>query len=350
MLEPSDLLALSEAGLYCPQGAFHIDPWLPVPRAVITHAHADHARPGSQRYLAAAPGARVLQHRMGAVAVIDTLEYGEPLSLGGVRVSLHPAGHVLGSSQIRLERAGRVCVVSGDYKTAPDPTCAPLEVVPCHTFVTESTFGLPIYRWPDARESIADLAQWWEGNQAEGLASIVFAYSLGKAQRLIAGVGEHFGNELPGPIFCHGAVESLNACYRASGISLPPTQAALGGEGKRSWQGSLVVAPPSAAGSAWLRKFGDLSTAFASGWMLVRGHRRRRAVDRGIVLSDHADWSGLCETILSTGAERVFVTHGAAGPMVRWLRERGLFAEELSTRFEGELAEPAVEQEGETSA
>jgi putative mRNA 3-end processing factor len=341
MLEPSDLLTLTDAGLYCPEGDFHIDPWQPVPRAVITHAHADHARPGSTRYLTAADGARLLQHRMGVDAVIDTLEYGEPVTLGGVKVSLHPAGHVLGSAQVRIERASRVCVVSGDYKTAADPTCAPLEVLRCHTFITESTFGLPIYRWPSPTEAIAELAQWWSSNRDEGRASILYAYALGKAQRLIASLSSLLGNRLPGPIFCHGAVENLNASYRASGVDLPPTQLALGTEGKRSWDGALVVAPPSAAGSLWLRKFGDISTAFASGWMLVRGQRRRRAVDRGIVVSDHADWPGLCETIQSTGAERVFVTHGAAGPMVRWLRERGLFAAELSTRFEGELAEPA---------
>lgn len=329
-----DLLTLTPGGLYCPLGDFYVDPWLPVPRAVITHAHADHARPGSGRYLTTPEGRSVLQHRMGPDAIVDTLPYGESLSLGGVQVSLHPAGHVLGSAQVRIEHQGEVWVVSGDYKTAADPTCAPLEPLRCDVFISESTFGLPIYRWPAASIAIEEIREWWQANREAGLVSILFTYALGKAQRVIASLGEG-----PGPILCHGAVEVVNACYRASGVELPPTGLIDPAAGKKSWAGALIIAPPSAMGSVWLRKFGDISTGFASGWMLIRGTRRRKAMDRGFVLSDHADWTGLCETIAATGAERVLITHGATAAMSRYLSEQGLQAEVLETRFEGEVEE-----------
>lgn len=329
-----DLLTLTPRGLYCPLGDFHVDPWGPVAKAVITHAHSDHARPGSQRYLTTPEGKLVLQNRMGPEAVVDTLKYGEPLRLAGVQVSLHPAGHLLGSAQVRIEHAGEVWVVSGDYKTALDPTCAPLEPLRCDVFISESTFGLPIYRWPEASSVIDEIRQWWQANRNEGLVSILFTYALGKAQRVIASLGEG-----PGPILCHGAVENVNACYRGSGVALPPTGLVEHAAGKKSWAGALIIAPPSAMGSVWLRKFGDISTAFASGWMLIRGTRRRKAMDRGFVLSDHADWTGLCDTIFATGARRVLITHGATAAMSRYLREQGLQAEVLQTQFEGEIEE-----------
>ena len=326
------LLAETPAGLYCPDGDFYIDPWQPVARAIITHAHGDHAHFGHEKYLTARDGEYVLRSRMGPAAQIDTLAYGETLTHGGVRVSLHPAGHVLGSSQVRLEKAGEVVVVSGDYKVAADPTCKPLEVVRCHTFITESTFGLPIYNWPNYQTLVDSINGWWRQSRDEERAALIFAYSLGKAQRVLAALDPSIG-----PIYCHGAVEKLNAAYRYSGISLPETKYAGGGERGQSWAGAIIIAPPSAAGTPWQRKFGDAATAFASGWMAVRGARRRRTVDRGFVLSDHADWLGLCSTIAATGAERVFVTHGQVPVMVRWLRERGLDAQPLRTEFEGEL-------------
>lgn len=334
------LIADTPAGLYCSRGDFYIDPWQPVPRAVITHAHGDHARWGHEQYLTAADGEFVLRTRMGPQAHISTLKYGEPLTLGEVEVSFHPAGHVLGSAQIRLEHAGEVWVVSGDYKVAADPTCQPLEIVRCHTFITESTFGLPIYRWPDHEALARSLNDWWRAMRDEGRAAVVYAYSLGKAQRVLAALDPSIG-----PIYCHGAVEKLNAAYRFTGIELPETKHAGGAEVK-SWAGAIIVAPPSAAGSPWQRKFGDASTAFASGWMAVRGARRRRAVDRGFILSDHADWPGLCSTIAATGAGRVLVTHGQVPVMVRWLREQGLDAHALHTEFEGELdgRDAAVEE------
>ncbi len=338
MDEPS-LLTVAPAGLYCPRGDFYIDPWGPVPRAVITHGHADHARPGSAQYLAAHAGVAILRRRLGPEAVVQTAAYGETLRLGDVKLSLHPAGHILGSAQVRLEADGHVVVVSGDYKTTSDITCAPFEPIKCHTFVTESTFGLPIYRWPEAATVFAAVQDWWRENQAEGRASLLFAYALGKAQRVLAGLDPG-----QGPIFCHGAVEALNEAYRASGVALPPTRY-VGAEKRADFAGALIVGPPSAQRSPWVRRFGDYASAFVSGWMLVRGARRRRAVDRGFVLSDHADWPGLMDAIRQTGATRILVTHGQITPMVQWLREQGLDAAGLQTRFEGEMDDGQAEEE-----
>lgn len=330
-LKTSPLIAVTSKGLYCERGDFFIDPWRPVKRAVITHAHADHARRGNEHYLTSTEGRNVLQTRMGASASIQTAEYGESIEHNGVRISLHPAGHVLGSAQIRVEYAGEVWVVSGDYKVVADETCAAFEPVRCNTFITECTFGLPIYRWGSSVDLADEMNRWWRQNCDEGRVSVVYAYALGKAQRVLASVDPTIG-----PIYCHGAVEQCNRDYRATGVDLPDTEYAGQGNDKRDWQGALVVAPPSAAGTTWLRKFGDVSTAFASGWMLVRGSRRRRAVDRGFVVSDHADWPGLISAIEATGAERVLATHGRTASLVRFLRERGIDADGLKTEFVGE--------------
>jgi putative mRNA 3-end processing factor len=326
-----DLLQLTDSGLWCPAGDFYIDPWRPVERAIITHGHSDHARAGSARYLAAAPGVQVLRSRLGPDAVIDTLTYGEAVEHQGVRISLHPAGHILGSAQVRLERAGHVAVVSGDYKVEADSTCAPFEPVRCHLFVTESTFGLPVYRWPAQAEVFADVNAWWRANRDAGRASLLFGYSLGKAQRLLAGVDPSLG-----PIATHGAVERLCRDYRAAGVALPPTTPVNEQPRDTDWAGALVLAPPLAHGSRWERRFGNAATGFASGWMRIRGPRRRRAVDRGFVLSDHADWPGLLGAITATGAQEVWVTHGYVAVLVRHLQERGIDARGLRTEFEGE--------------
>ena len=318
-------------GLYCAAGDFYIDPWLPVERAVITHAHGDHARPGSAAYLAARCGVPVLQARLGEEARIEGLEYGEARAMNGVRVSLHPAGHVLGSSQVRVEAGGEVWVVSGDYKLDPDPTCEPFEPVRCHTFVTESTFGLPIYRWRTPAEIFAEVNAWWRANAREGRASVLFGYAFGKAQRILASVDASIG-----PIVVHGAVDVLDRGYRECGVRLPETRMVTDFGAKKDFAGALVVAPPSAQGSPWLKRFGDYSDAFASGWMAIRGARRRRAVDKGFVLSDHADWPSLNRAIAATGAGRVFVTHGHTAPLVQWLQEGGLEAHAMKTEFEGE--------------
>jgi putative mRNA 3-end processing factor len=326
------LLRTTDCGLYCEAGDFYVDPWKPVDRAVITHAHGDHARWGSRAYLGTNEGARVLRTRLGADASIRTVPFGEAVSYNGVRVTLHPAGHILGSAQVRVEHRGEVWVVSGDYKTEPDATCTAFEPVRCHTFVTESTFGLPIYRWPAQGTVFAQIAEWWRANREAGRASVIYGYALGKAQRVLSGL---LGLE-SGPIYTHGAVERLNADYRASGIALPQTTYAATMPKGTDWKGALIVAPPSAAGSPWLRRFGTQSTAFASGWMRIRGARRRRSLDRGFVLSDHVDWPALLQAISDTKAERVLVTHGYREPVVRWLRERGLEAQAISSAWEGD--------------
>ena len=325
------LLRTTERGLYCEAGDFYVDPWMPVDAAVITHAHGDHARWGCRRYLAARDGERVLRTRLGPDASIRTVDFGETVDVHGVRVTFHPAGHILGSAQVRVEHGGEVWVVSGDYKTEPDPTCAAFEPVRCHTFVTESTFGLPIYRWTPQGEVFAQIDAWWRANQEAGKASILYAYALGKAQRLLAGVDPSIG-----PIYEHGAVARLTTDYRDTGVPLPPTRYAGGEPRGHDWSRALVVAPPSAHGTPWMRRFGVVSTAFASGWMRVRGQRRRRSVDRGFVLSDHVDWPSLLAAIDATGAERVWVTHGYREPVVRWLRGRGIEAQAIASRWEGE--------------
>jgi putative mRNA 3-end processing factor len=332
-----ELITLTPAGLYCEAGDFHIDPWRPVARAVITHAHSDHASYGHERYLVSASGEHVTRKRVGD-ASIQTVQYGEAVDVNGVRVSLHPAGHVLGSAQVRIEYRGEVWVVSGDYKLEHDPTCAPFEPVACHTFITESTFGLPIYRWREPSALFEEVDRWWRDNQAVDRASVVYAYALGKAQRLLKSIDASIG-----PIYTHGAVESLNAAYRASGVELPATQAVAGTPRGHDFSRALIVAPPSAQGTAWLRRFGDYADAFASGWMRIRGIRRRRAVDRGFALSDHADWRGLLRAIEATGASRIYVTHGYSDPLVRWLSERGLEARTLDTRFSGEQGSAETE-------
>jgi putative mRNA 3-end processing factor len=312
------VLEIRDQGLYCPAGDFFIDPVQPVERAVITHANSDHARPGSARYLTSAAGLGLLRTRVGEEAFVQTAEYGERLRLGDVTVSLHPAGHMLGSAQIRMERGGEVWVASGDYKLAPDATCTPFESVRCHTFVTESTFALPIFRWGDERETLAAIEAWWRENQAAGKASVLFVYPAGKAQRVLGGIDAGIG-----PIVCHGAVENINAIYRAQGIALPPASETA------DYRRALILGPPSAIGSPWLRRFSPASTAMASGWMRIRGTRRRRALDRGFVLSDHADWPELLEAIAQSGAENVWVSHGYREALARWLNEHGRNAQAI---------------------
>ncbi|MEJ2540620.1 MAG: ligase-associated DNA damage response exonuclease [Gemmatimonadota bacterium] len=333
------LLERTESGLYCPAGDFHIDPWAPVARAVVTHAHADHARWGSEAYLTAARGMNVLRARLGPDARLEGMEWGESRTLGSARVSFHPAGHILGSAQIRIEHGGRVCVVTGDYKRHADPTVTPFEPVRCHALVTESTFGLPVFRWPDPAEEMAALNDWWRANRDEGRTSLVYAYSLGKAQRILAGLEPEIG-----PILVHGAVETLLPAYRSAGVTLPPVRKATRETAKALKGKALVVAPPSAAGTPWTRKFAPSTSAFASGWMSIRGFRRRRAGDRGFVVSDHVDWADLLETVRESEAREVAVTHGYAEVVARFLREeRGLDAVALPTRFRGETLDSEAE-------
>lgn len=423
-----NLIISRPQGLYCVPGDFYIDPSYGVERAVITHAHGDHARTGSEHYLATAASEHVLQSRLGNIK-LQTLNYGQQIKIKDTTVSLHPAGHVLGSAQVRVEYRGEIWVASGDYKLAPDPTCSPFESVRCHTFITESTFGLPIYRWPQNEEITQQIALWWQSNAANGRASVLFCYSFGKAQRLLAMLAHYydadkgccesdktphdqitensmlnntFSGAFPGPIYCHGAVNTLNNAYRAAGVALPFTQyvsddirnhtgshtpsaaskkqaktnanhlkqeikatdenqlsenqliqsaletdnrsenidshltekynkpKSTHNQTKTNYSQALILAPPSAAGSTWLRRFGDYSDGFASGWMAVRGARRRRGVDRGFVLSDHADWPSLNQAIDASGAQQIIVTHGQIAALVRWLKEKGLDAKSFT--------------------
>ncbi|MFN9719256.1 MAG: ligase-associated DNA damage response exonuclease [Planctomycetota bacterium] len=336
----TQLIQESPAGLYCDAGDFYIDPWRKVQRAVITHAHADHARPGSTRYLATREGRRVLRSRLGPSADIETMSYGQTMTINGVTLSFHPAGHVLGSAQVRVEYRGEVWVVSGDYKIEPDSTCSAFEHVRCHTFITESTFGLPVYRWSPQCKIFDEINRWWLQCRSAGIAAVLLGYSLGKAQRLIAGVDPSIG-----PIYCHPAVEELNQEYRASGIALPQTYLPSQAPARKDWGGVLIVAPPTVASSQWMNKFGTASTAMASGWMMTRGSRRWQSVDRGFPLSDHADWPGLLKAIDETQAEQILVTHGHTGPMVRWLQENGRQARAVITRFSSDGTPESAEEE-----
>jgi putative mRNA 3-end processing factor len=331
-----ELVIVRPEGLYCAPGDFYIDPWHPVDRAVLTHAHADHARPGSAKYLAAAHGAAVLRSRLGNVA-LDLLVYGDKIDINGVKVSLHPAGHVLGSAQVRMEYGGEVWVVSGDYKLEADATCVAFEPVRCNVFITESTFGLPIYRWMPQRLVFDEINSWWKSNAEDGRASVLFGYAFGKAQRLLAGANPEIG-----PIFCHGAVEILNEAFRNSGVALPRTDR-VGGLPGSDYRRALVVAPPSAQSTPWLKRFAKYSDGFASGWMQLRGARRRRGVDRGFVLSDHADWPGLLQAVAATGATRVIATHGYANVLARWLQQQGLQASTFDTEYGDEEVDTSAD-------
>jgi putative mRNA 3-end processing factor len=326
----SSVLTFTEKGIYCPAGDFYIDPWRPVERALITHGHADHARWGMGTYLATDAALPVMRHRLGDISA-QGVRYGEVLQLGDARVSFHPAGHVPGSAQIRVEVRGEVFVASGDYKVVDDGLSEPFEPVKCHHFITESTFGLPIFRWADQSEVAADINAWWAACAAAGKTAFLGAYALGKAQRLLSMLDPAIG-----PILTHGAVEATNAVLRAQGLSLPDTLQATADVKPKDHPGAIVLAPPSALGSAWARKFGPQETAFASGWMAVRGIRRRRAGDRGFVISDHADWAGLLWAIKQTEAENIYVTHGYTDILTRYLTENGWSAQVVQTQFEGE--------------
>jgi putative mRNA 3-end processing factor len=307
----TDLLELRENGLYCPAGDFYVDPWGAVDRAVVTHAHHDRASPGSRAYLTARPGERLLRELVGAGASIQPVDYGERVTMGSLSVSLHPAGHILGSAQVRMESGGEIWAISGDFKLAPDPTCSPFELLRCHTFVTEAVFALPIFRWPERMEAIAAVQDWWRANRDAGKTSVLYAHPLGLAQRILAALG---------PVAVHEDVERYCALYRAAGIALPPADPAA----------TLTLAPP-----GWKPAAGRVSAAMASGWMRIRGTRRRRSLDRGFVLSDHADWPDLLRVIDETGAANVWVASGYRGPLVRWLEEHGRQARAVETRWEG---------------
>jgi putative mRNA 3-end processing factor len=326
-----DLIVNTPDGLYCPAGDFHVDPWRPVPRAVITHGHADHARPGMGCYHATPETLPVLRWRLGEQECRGHA-YGEVFRLGEAEVSLHPAGHVLGSAQVRIVHNGETWVLSGDYKRQADPTCAPFEVLACDTFITEATFALPVYRWPQTPEVVRDIIAWREECAAAGEAAVLFCYALGKAQRLLA----ELRLQTDRPALLHGAIAAGVEVYRAAGIPLLATEPVLDAPRGRDFAGELILAPPSAAGSAWMRRFRRAQTGFASGWMQLRGNRRRHGHDRGFVVSDHADWPALLRTVEETGARRVIATHGNTDALLRVLGERGMQADTFRTDFGGD--------------
>ncbi len=326
-MSPHDLIQLDPLGLYVPEGGFYIDPMRKVDRAIVTHAHSDHARAGAGNYLTSLAGVHVLRARVGDKASIEGLAWGERRMIGGVTVSLHPSGHVLGACQVRLEARGRVTVVSGDYKLQADPTTDGFEPVKCNTFVTESTFGLPVYRWRPAEMVFGEINDWWRCNARDGFTSVILAYSLGKAQRMLASVDASIG-----PIAVHPAIYEMNKAYALSGVRLPEVVTGEGAAALARGKG-LLITPNAAADSAWIAGFGELSVGVASGWMQLAGGREKQVTGRGrgFVLSDHADWPGLLSAIEGTGASRVLVTHGHTSALVRYLREKGLDAQELKS-------------------
>jgi putative mRNA 3-end processing factor len=327
----TDLLKVTSSGLYCPPGDFYIDPWRPVPRAVVTHAHADHARSGMGAYWCAASGEELLRLRVGREAVVNALPYGQPTRLGEVRLSLHPAGHVLGSAQVRMEAGGEVAVVTGDHNaTHAHAAAEPFEVVPCDVLITECTFGLPIYQWPDPAEVREELLEWWRHNRRKGRTSVLPCYPLGKSQRVLAALA---GEDAP--VALHGAGRAFLPHYEAAGILFPPLTG-FDEAGLRALKGDgLVLISFAGSEPAILKKLGPLSFGAASGWMRVRGMRRNRDFDRGFILSDHSDWNGLLHCIRASGARRIGVTHGQTEPFARYLTEQlGLESFVVPTRFE----------------
>lgn len=319
-------------GLFCPPANVFIDPWRSVDKALITHAHSDHCRWGMKSYLAHHHSKEVMKLRLGADISLQTAHYGEKISINGVAISLYPAGHIPGSAQIKLEHKGRIAVVSGDYKLGNDGLSEPFEPVKCHEFVSECTFGLPVYRWENQLETFAQINAWWSDNVSKKRTSILFAYSLGKAQRVINNLDSSIGK-----IFVHGAIWNTNQALLANKIKVMDVPKVNFEIPKSQFQEAMIIAPPSAIGTPWLKKFTPFRTAVCSGWMNVRGARRRRAVDRGFVLSDHADWEGLVTAIKATSAEKVYLTHGRTAVFGRYLKEiEKIHAVELETLFQGE--------------
>ena len=335
----SQLLQFTDKGIYCEAGDFYIDPWKPVDRAIVTHAHSDHAYRGHNFYLAHRQSVPVLKYRLGYDINVQSLEYGETVSHNGVLISLHPAGHIIGSAQVRVEYQGEIGVASGDYKIENDCITAPFEPVKCHAFISESTFGLPIYQWRPQLQIFEQLHQWWKRNQEEKTASIVFCYALGKAQRILCGIDQGIG-----PVYAHGAIANLNEVLRNAGEPIPEVKRITPETKKEDFRNALVLATTSVLNTAWLRKLAPFSTGYASGWMQIRGNKRRRAADIGFALSDHADWRGLNNTIKATGAEKIFITHGYTYQFTKWLQEQGYDAKEVKTEYVGEMEESAEEE------
>lgn len=336
---PGTLLKFTSSSIHCPDAGVHIDPWKPVDRAIITHAHSDHAKYGCKHYLAHRDSAPILRMRLGPDISLQTVDYGEVFTMNGVKFSLHPAGHIIGSAQVRVEKEGEVWVASGDYKLQDDRVCPPFEALKCHAFITESTFGLPVYKWQPQQDVMDEIRAWWLQNSIQGKASVLMGYALGKMQRLIRNL-QPFDRE----VFAHGAVFNLNEQLRAAGFNLPYIPPITPDVTKDRFRGALILAPSSAMSTPWIKRFEPYSTGYCSGWMAIRGAKNRSAVDRGFVLSDHADWNDLNTAVKETGAEKIYVTHGYTDVFARWLNEQGIEAAEVKTMYgddEGMTADPA---------
>lgn len=324
------LIQFTNKGIYCKQGDFYIDPWHPVKLAVTTHGHADHVKWGNKNYLCHDLTKPILTQRYGLEDNVQTLPYYEQITINGVKLSLHPAGHVIGSSQIRLEYKGEICVVSGDYKVEYDGISAAFEPVKCHTFVSESTFGLPIYHWETQQAIFQQIKDWVASNEKKQKTSILVAYSLGKAQRLIQNLSDSY------PIYVHNSIANLNEAFGKAGVSLPPTLRITPDIKKDELQKGIVIIPPALADGKWVKSLMQPAIGICSGWMMVRAGRRWRSADAGFALSDHADWPGLLSAIKATEAEKVFVTHGSTAIFSKYLNEIGIEAEEVSTKYGAE--------------
>jgi putative mRNA 3-end processing factor len=322
------LITFTDKGLYCAQGDFYIDPWAPVPRSVITHAHSDHARVGSDAYFAHKDSFHLLKARLGQDIHIETAAYGEGFTMNGVQISLHPAGHIIGSAQVAVSYQGEKWVVSGDYKLENDGISTPFEPVKCNTFITESTFGLPVYQWKDQADIFNDVHEWVLSNQEKGRNSVLSAYSLGKAQRII-----HALTALGHKFYAHGAIYNMNETVRKF-MPFPEITYLTSDTPKSDVKDGIIIVPPSAVDSPWMRRWQPYSLGICSGWMQVRGNQRRRNADAGFVLSDHADWQGLLDAVRATEAECVYVTHGFSATLARYLTETyGVKAGVVKTSF-----------------
>lgn len=323
------LISFTNKGVYCKQGDFYIDPWRPVNLAVTTHGHSDHVKWGNKAYLCHELTSPILKQRLGDLN-IETLPYGKQISINGVKISLFPAGHVIGSAQVRLEYKGEVCVVSGDYKVTDDGISTAFEPVKCNTFVSESTFGLPIYKWQPQQLILDQIRDWISGNQDKQKTSVLVAYSLGKAQRLVAGLAGYR------PVYVHNSIANLNDAFKAVGVNLPETIRITAETSKEDLQKGIVIVPPALAEGRWIKTLTNAATGLCSGWMQVRAGRRWRSADAGFALSDHADWPGLLSAIKATEAEKVFVTHGYSATFAKYLNEIGIEAEEVKTQYGNE--------------
>ena len=335
------LIDFTEKGLYCSAGNFYIDPWKPVDKAIITHAHSDHARWGSSNYLCHHYTKPILELRLGPNSY-ESVDWNETINMNGVKISLHRAGHIIGSAQIRVEHKGEVWVASGDYKVDDDGLSGAFEPVKCNVFITESTFGLPIYKWKTQPEIYSNIQQWILKNQAAEKASVLIAYSLGKAQRVLQAAAA-----VTDKIYAHGAIWNMQETLKNAGWKLPEVKRVVPDMPKETFKGAVIIAPPSADGTAWIKRFTPYSIGVCSGWMQVRGNARRKNVDAGFVLSDHADWDGLLQAIKATEAEKVFVTHGFQAAFSRYLNETGIESAEVKTQFGNDEEEaPANVEEG----